>query len=66
MILNESYEEDNTKHLDTEINKDEEEEQPNSTFTITIDPDTWLNNIINALPSVSMGVFEGEQFLHTY
>mmetsp|Transcript_31828 Transcript_31828/g.42429 ORF Transcript_31828/g.42429 Transcript_31828/m.42429 type:complete len:329 (+) Transcript_31828:752-1738(+) len=61
MILNESYEEDNTERLDTEINEDEEEERPNSTFTITIDPDTWSNNVINALPSVSMGVFEGER-----
>eukprot|EP00957_Ditylum_brightwellii_P090649 6903909-Ditylum_brightwellii.AAC.1 len=50
------------KHLDTEINKDKEEEQPNSAHTITIDTDAWSNNVINALPSVSMCVFEGKWY----
>eukprot|EP00957_Ditylum_brightwellii_P087525 6662995-Ditylum_brightwellii.AAC.1 len=60
MSLDRSYEEDNIERLDTEINNDGAKERPINACNITIDPDTWSNNTIHDLPSVSMDVFEGE------
>eukprot|EP00565_Helicotheca_tamesis_P002210 CAMPEP_0185734060 /NCGR_PEP_ID=MMETSP1171-20130828/21278_1 /TAXON_ID=374046 /ORGANISM="Helicotheca tamensis, Strain CCMP826" /LENGTH=484 /DNA_ID=CAMNT_0028403953 /DNA_START=34 /DNA_END=1486 /DNA_ORIENTATION=+ len=60
MALNESYEEDNTEGLEIDIIEEEEEAQDH-VCSIIIDSCTWTNDPISCLPSVSLGVFEGER-----
>lgn len=60
MTLKTEYEEDNSEQLDV----DSEEETVETRFVITVDSavtDAWATEPIWRLPSVSIGVFEGER-----
>lgn len=57
MVLVDEYDEDNTFTLET----DSEFEGEDTYFETTVDANAWASDPIWKLPSVSMGVFEGER-----
>lgn len=61
MILRSEYEEDNTETLSLDSDEEMDEESQNYIIPYKIDSETWASEPIWRLPSISLGVFEGER-----